>query len=166
PTVESPGYVTESDLEEDPKEYEDDETEDGLVDYPMDRGDDGDDDDGDSSRDNADGKDDEDEDEGEEHLDSADFAIVVPVDELVFPPEGTKTVIPPPVDHRDDIPEFEQPPRKRLCLSTLGSRYEVEESSTTRPTRGRGIDYVFVSTADVEERRQGIRDVGYDIRDT
>ncbi|GKA76220.1 putative reverse transcriptase domain-containing protein [Tanacetum coccineum] len=25
-----------------------------------------------------------------------------------------------PVDHRDDIPESEQPPRKRLCLSTLG----------------------------------------------
>ncbi|GJZ39634.1 reverse transcriptase domain-containing protein, partial [Tanacetum coccineum] len=33
PTVESPGYVTESDPEEDPEEYEDDETEDGLVDY-------------------------------------------------------------------------------------------------------------------------------------
>ncbi|GJZ30025.1 hypothetical protein Tco_0575072, partial [Tanacetum coccineum] len=42
--------------------------------------------------------------------------------------------IPPPVDRRNDIPEFEQPPRKRLCLSTLGSRYEVGESSTARPT--------------------------------
>ncbi|GKA67947.1 hypothetical protein Tco_0767864 [Tanacetum coccineum] len=30
PTAESPGYVTESDPEEDPEEYEDDETEDGL----------------------------------------------------------------------------------------------------------------------------------------
>ncbi|GJS49271.1 putative reverse transcriptase domain-containing protein [Tanacetum coccineum] len=49
--------------------------------------------------------------------------------------------IPPPVDCRDDILESE-------------------------PTRGRGIDYVFVSTVDVEERRQGIRDVGYGIRDT
>ncbi|GKB99440.1 hypothetical protein Tco_0985577, partial [Tanacetum coccineum] len=38
--------------------------------------------------------------------------------------------IPPPVDRRDDTPESEQPPRKRLCLSTLGSRYEIEESST------------------------------------
>ncbi|GJS12876.1 hypothetical protein Tco_0407348 [Tanacetum coccineum] len=55
---------------------------------------------------------------------------------------------------------------KRLCLSTLGSRYEVGESSTARPTRGRGIDYGFVSTVDAEERRQGIRDVGYGIRDT
>ncbi|GJT95162.1 hypothetical protein Tco_1090680 [Tanacetum coccineum] len=51
PTTESPGYVTESDLEEDPEEYEDDETEDGPVDYPMDGGDDEDDDDGDSSED-------------------------------------------------------------------------------------------------------------------
>ncbi|GJV61563.1 hypothetical protein Tco_1467663 [Tanacetum coccineum] len=74
--------------------------------------------------------------------------------------------IPPPVDRRDDIPESEQPPRKRLYLSTLGSRYEVGESSTARPTRGQGIDYGFVSTVDAEERRQGIRDVGYGIRDT
>ncbi|GJQ98201.1 putative reverse transcriptase domain-containing protein [Tanacetum coccineum] len=74
--------------------------------------------------------------------------------------------IPPHVDRRDDIPESEQPPRKRLCLSTLGSRYEIGESSTDRPTRGRGINYGFVSTVDAEERRQRIRDVGYDIRDT
>ncbi|GKG00188.1 hypothetical protein Tco_0301878, partial [Tanacetum coccineum] len=66
----------------------------------------------------------------------------------------------------NDIPESEQPPRKRLCLSTLGSRYEIGESSTTRPTRGRGVDYRFVSTVDAEERRQGIRDVRYGIRGT
>ncbi|GKA97801.1 hypothetical protein Tco_0825695 [Tanacetum coccineum] len=74
--------------------------------------------------------------------------------------------ISPPVDRRDDIPEFEQPPRKRLCLSTLGSRYEIGESSTARPIRGRRIDYWFVSTVDAEGRRQEIRDVGYGIRDT
>ncbi|GJT72861.1 putative reverse transcriptase domain-containing protein [Tanacetum coccineum] len=97
PTAESPGYVTESDPEEDPEEYEDDETEDGPVDYPMDGGDDGDDDDGDSSGDDADGEDeDEDEEEEEENLAPADSAIVVPTDEPVFPPEGTKHVIPPP----------------------------------------------------------------------
>ncbi|GKG15024.1 hypothetical protein Tco_0354624, partial [Tanacetum coccineum] len=39
---------------------------------------------------------DEDEEEEEEHLASAGSAIVVPVDEPVFPPEGTKPVIPPP----------------------------------------------------------------------
>nr|GEX52678.1 hypothetical protein [Tanacetum cinerariifolium] len=30
--------------------------------------------------------------------------------------------MPPPIDRREDIPETEIPPRKRLCLSTLGSR--------------------------------------------
>ncbi|GJZ36820.1 putative reverse transcriptase domain-containing protein [Tanacetum coccineum] len=59
-----------SDSEEDLEEYEDDEIEDGLVDYPMDGEDDGDDDDGDSSGDDANGKDEDDEDkeEEEEHL--------------------------------------------------------------------------------------------------
>ncbi|GJW52768.1 hypothetical protein Tco_0096853 [Tanacetum coccineum] len=179
-------------------------------------------------------EDDEIEDEEEEHLAPADSAIVVPVDEPVFPPEGTKPVIPPPstditigaritvrpqtsislppeaeverllamttpspsppislsppsagerlvrsmappahsspppslvdvviaalpspplpplplslyipppVDRRDDVPESEQPPHKRLCLFALGSKYEVGESFTTRPTRGQGVDY-------------------------
>ncbi|GKG59130.1 hypothetical protein Tco_0602839, partial [Tanacetum coccineum] len=53
-----------------------------------------------------------------------------------LPPLPPSLYIPPPIDHRDEILEFEQPPRKRLCLSTLGSRYEVGESSTARPTRG------------------------------
>ncbi|GJZ57408.1 hypothetical protein Tco_0612902 [Tanacetum coccineum] len=223
PTVESPGYVTESDpeedLEEDPEEYEDDETEDDPVDYPIDGEDDGDDDDGDSSGDDADGEDEDDEDEEEEeeeHLAPADYAIVVPVDEPVFPLEGIDPAKPPPSTDitigaritvwpqtsislpleaeverllamttpspsppitlsppstgeclaRDDIPESEQPPCKRLYFSTLGSRYEVGESSTARPTRGWGIDYRFVSTVDAKERRQRIIDVGYGIRDT
>ncbi|GJY07076.1 hypothetical protein Tco_0374130 [Tanacetum coccineum] len=228
PTAESPGYVTKSDPEEDPKEYEYDETEDGPDDED---------------------EDEEDKEEEEEHLAPADSTIVVPVDEPIFSPEGTEPVIPPPstnitigaritvrsqisislppeevverllamttpspsppillsppsagerlarctappahsspppvpsplllssgcptqiqtlkiastqalidavtaalplpplppslyipppVDHRDEIPESEQPPCKRF-------------------------------TVDVEERRQGIRDVGYDIRDT
>ncbi|GKD89743.1 hypothetical protein Tco_1365250 [Tanacetum coccineum] len=83
-----------------------------------------------------------------------------------LPPLPPSLYIPPPVDRKDDLPESEQPPRKRLYLSTLGSRYEVGESSTARPTRGRGIYYGFVSTVDAEERPQGIRDVGYGIRDT
>ncbi|GKE93296.1 hypothetical protein Tco_1574391 [Tanacetum coccineum] len=83
-----------------------------------------------------------------------------------LPPLPPSLYIPPPIDHRDDVPESELPPRKRLCLSTLDSRYEIEESSTTRPTRGRGVDYGFVSTVDAEARRQGISEVGYGIRDT
>ncbi|GKC82352.1 hypothetical protein Tco_1138069, partial [Tanacetum coccineum] len=99
PTAESPGYITESDPEEDPEGYEDDETEDGPVDYPMDGGDDGDDDDDDSSRDDARDEDEDEEDEEdeeeEEHLAPADSTIV-PADELIFPPEGTEPIIPPP----------------------------------------------------------------------
>ncbi|GKF66625.1 hypothetical protein Tco_0193142 [Tanacetum coccineum] len=83
-----------------------------------------------------------------------------------LPPLQPSLYIPPPVDYRDDIPEFEQLPHKKLCLSTLGSKYEIRESSTARPTRGQGIDYGFVSIIDAEERGQGIRDVGYGIRDT
>ncbi|GJV33998.1 putative reverse transcriptase domain-containing protein [Tanacetum coccineum] len=239
------------DPEEDPKEYEDDETEDGPVDYPINGGDD---DDGDSSRDDAD----EDEDgEEDEHLALADSAVVVPTVKLVSPLEGTKPIIPQPfidisttgaritvllqasislllerlarctaplllsspppvlspllpssgcptqiqtlriastqtlvdavtvalpscllpplppslylpapIDRRDDIPESEQPPRKRSCLFALGSRYKIGESSTAIPTGGRGVDYRFVSIVDVKARRQGISEVGYGIRDT
>ncbi|GJR72473.1 hypothetical protein Tco_0084838 [Tanacetum coccineum] len=43
--------------------------------------------------------------------------------------------IPPPVNHRDDLPKSEMPPHKRMCLSTLGSKYQIGESSTARPTR-------------------------------
>ncbi|GJU58127.1 hypothetical protein Tco_1235893 [Tanacetum coccineum] len=175
PTTESPGYVTESDPEEDLEEYEDDETEDGPVDYPMDGGDDGDDDEGDSSMDDAD------DDDEEEHPAPADSvasislppeaealvdAVTAALPSPPLPPLPPSLYIPPPVDRRDDIPESEQPPRKRLCLSTLGFKYEVGESSTTRPTRGRGIDYRFISTVDDESRRQGISEVGYGIRYT
>ncbi|GJZ07308.1 hypothetical protein Tco_0541101 [Tanacetum coccineum] len=154
----------------------------------MDGGDNGDDDEGDSSRDDANDEDEDDEDkeEEEEHFALADSAIVVPVDEPVFPSEGTEPVIPPPsrgehlasychitithspplppssgcltqiqtlriastqalidavtaalpppslpplppslsipspVDRRDDIPESEQPPRKRLEMWDTG----------------------------------------------
>nr|GEU74043.1 reverse transcriptase domain-containing protein [Tanacetum cinerariifolium] len=274
-----------SDLQEDPEEYEDDELEDGPVDYPMDGGDDGDDDDGDSSRDDTDDEDEDEEDEEEEErLASVDSVVVVPTVEPVSPLKRTDPVIPPPstdtttngakitvrlyasislpqeaeverllamptpspsppislsspsagerlarctassahsspppvpslllpssgcltqiqtlriastqalidavttalpspplpplppplyipplVDHRDDIPETELPPRKKSCLFALGPRYEVRESSTARLTRGRGIDYGFVSTLNAEVRRRRIREVGYGIRDT
>ncbi|GJW07779.1 hypothetical protein Tco_1570202 [Tanacetum coccineum] len=82
------------------------------------------------------------------------------------PPLPPSLYIPPPVDRRDDIPESERPPRKRSCLFALGSKYEVGESPTARPTGGRGVNYGFVRTLDAEERRRGIREVGYGIRDT
>nr|GEV73233.1 reverse transcriptase domain-containing protein [Tanacetum cinerariifolium] len=85
---------------------------------------------------------------------------------LLSPPLPLPLYMPPHIDHRDDIPETEVQPRKRLCLSTLGSRYEVRESFTARPTGGQGINYGFVSTLDAEARRRGIGEVGYGIRDT
>nr|GFD61595.1 hypothetical protein [Tanacetum cinerariifolium] len=66
------------------------------------------------------------------------------------PPLPPPLYIPPPVNRRHDIPEIEMPPRKRSCLFTLGSRYEIGKSSTARPTGGREIDYGFVSTLDAE----------------
>ncbi|GJX79290.1 retrovirus-related pol polyprotein from transposon TNT 1-94 [Tanacetum coccineum] len=136
--------------------------------------------------DNKEDEDDEDEEE-EEHLAPVDSAIIVPtveLDSISLPPEAEVERLlamptPPPSPPislsppsarerlaRDDIPEFEQPPRKRLCLSTLSSRYEIEESSTARPTGGRGVDYGFVSIVDAKSRWQGISEVGYRIRDT
>nr|GEW14656.1 hypothetical protein [Tanacetum cinerariifolium] len=207
-------------MQPDPEEYEDDETEDGPVDYPMDGRDDRDDDDGDSFGDDAD---DEDKDEEDEHLAPADSAVVIPTVELVSPPERTEHVIPPPstdttttraritvqlqvsiplppeaeverllamptpppspltslsppsarkhtqdglyavtaalpspplsplpppiyipppIDRRDDITETEMPPHKRSCLFALGSRYEIGESSTARPTGGDSLLYL------------------------
>nr|GEV65695.1 hypothetical protein [Tanacetum cinerariifolium] len=155
PTAESPGYVVESDLEEDPEEYEDDETEDGPVDYPMDGGDD---DEGNSSGDNADNEDEEDEEE-DEHLALTDSIVVIPTNKLVSPPEGTEPVIPPPSTDTATTGAritTEIRPRKRLCLYTLGFRYEIGESSTARPTGGQGIDYGFVSTLYAKARRRGI----------
>ncbi|GJT13675.1 putative reverse transcriptase domain-containing protein [Tanacetum coccineum] len=83
--------------------------------------------------------------------------VTVVLPSLPLPPLPPSLYIPPPIDRKDDIPESEHPPCKRLYLSTLGSIYEVEESSTAGPTRGRGIDYGFFSTVDAEERRHGIR---------
>ncbi|GJV96834.1 putative reverse transcriptase domain-containing protein [Tanacetum coccineum] len=277
PTAVSPGIIAESDLEEDPEEYEAAESEDGPVDYPMDGGDD---DDVNSSGDDADDGDEDDgeeedeeeeeeeeeedeEEEEEEHIAPTDSAVVAPTVEPVPPPEGAELVIPPPSTHTTttgaritvrlqasislppateverllamptpppsplgslSLPSIGErlarcmassahlspPPMPSLVLPSSGcltqtqtlriastqalvdavtavlpspplpllppslyipppvdrSRYEVRESSIARPTRGRGIDYGFVSTVDAEERRRGIREVGYGIRDT
>ncbi|GJR88911.1 hypothetical protein Tco_0212922 [Tanacetum coccineum] len=74
----------------------------------------------------------------------------------------------PPVDRKEDASKAELPPRKRLCLTALTSRCEVGESSTAAPipTGGHRIDYGFISTLDVEARRQRAEAVGYGIRDT
>nr|GEU32163.1 reverse transcriptase domain-containing protein [Tanacetum cinerariifolium] len=47
-----------------------------------------------------------------------------------LPPLPTSLFIPPLVERREDIPEVELPPHKRLCLTAPTSRYEEAESST------------------------------------
>nr|GEX37143.1 reverse transcriptase domain-containing protein [Tanacetum cinerariifolium] len=93
-------------------------------------------------------------------------AVNVALPSPPLPPLPPPLYITPPIDRRDDILEIEMPPCKRLCLSTQGSRYEIGESSTARPTEDRGINYGFVSTLDAKARRRGIGEVGYGIRDT
>ncbi|GJU03745.1 hypothetical protein Tco_1114083 [Tanacetum coccineum] len=90
-----------------------------------------------------------------------------PLPSSPLPPLPSSLFIPPPVDRREDIPKAELPPRKRLCLTALTSRYEVGESSTAapRPTGGHRADYGFIGTMDAEIRRQRAEEVGYGIRD-
>ncbi|GJR55309.1 reverse transcriptase domain-containing protein [Tanacetum coccineum] len=92
----------------------------------------------------------------------------LPLPSSTLPPLPSHySITPSPVDHREDIPEAELPPRKRLCLTALTSRYEVGESSTAapRPTGGHRADYRFIGTMDAEIRRQRAEEVGYGIRD-
>ncbi|GJU80329.1 hypothetical protein Tco_1282694 [Tanacetum coccineum] len=72
------------------------------------------------------------------------------------------------VDHREDIPEAELPPRKRLCSTAPTLRYKVGESLTAspRPTGGHKVDYGFIGTLDAKTRRQRAEAVSYEIRDT
>ncbi|GJW86206.1 hypothetical protein Tco_0161546, partial [Tanacetum coccineum] len=92
----------------------------------------------------------------------------LPLSSSPLPPLPALLFIPPPVDRREDTPEAELPPRKRLCLTSLTSRYEVGESSSAaiRPAGGHGIDYGFIGTLDAETRSQRAKEVGYGIRDT
>ncbi|GJU62295.1 hypothetical protein Tco_1244130 [Tanacetum coccineum] len=86
----------------------------------------------------------------------------LPLPSSPLPPLPALLFIPLPVDCREDIPEAELPPRKRLCLTTPTSRYEVGESSTAapRPTGGHRADYGFIDTMDAEIRRQRVEEVG------
>ncbi|GJR83730.1 hypothetical protein Tco_0154515 [Tanacetum coccineum] len=86
-------------------------------------------------------------------------------------PTSAPTLLPPlllpSASRREDIPEVNLPPRRRLGI-TLGPRYEVGESSAAaaaRPAGGLRADYGFVATIDREIRRDPERDVGYRITD-
>nr|GFB85049.1 hypothetical protein [Tanacetum cinerariifolium] len=134
-------------------------------------GDDGDDDDGDSSRDDAD---DEDEDEEEEeHLapaDSARLARCTTLTALPSPPPPPPLHMPPPVDHRDDISETEMPPRKRLCLSSLGSRDTwIDPTETVHEiapmTVGERVNLLMEDMIAHQETIQIVKDEAYAARE-
>nr|GEV96172.1 reverse transcriptase domain-containing protein [Tanacetum cinerariifolium] len=162
PTIESPGYITDFDPEED------------SIDYPTNERDDDDDNDG-SSDDDDDDDDDvkEDEEEEEENPASADSIPPPPVNRtpplLPIPlPTPSPPLTLPSTSHKADVLEVTLPPQKRLCIA-LGLRYEVGESSfavAARPTRGFRVNYGFVATLDDEIRRDLERDVGYGITNT
>ncbi|GJV10204.1 hypothetical protein Tco_1351745 [Tanacetum coccineum] len=78
-----------------------------------------------------------------------------------LPPLPLSLYIPPPVDHRDEIPKYEQPPRKRLHLSTLAPGYEIGESSNLLNYQ-RSMDRLMVcySTVMLKKGDRWIRDVG------
>ncbi|GKA01661.1 putative reverse transcriptase domain-containing protein [Tanacetum coccineum] len=77
-----------------------------------------------------------------------------------LPPLPPSLYIPPPIDHRDDIPKFEWPPCKRSCLFALGSRYEVGESSIARPTGGRGETLLIVNEEAYASREAWAHSIG------
>ncbi|GJW91584.1 putative reverse transcriptase domain-containing protein [Tanacetum coccineum] len=74
------------------------------------------------------------------------------------PPHTSPTYASAPLGYRAtmvyDIPETNMSFRKRLCLTTPASRFEVEESLTvdvarqTGPTLARRVDYEFIDTMD------------------
>ncbi|GKD38226.1 hypothetical protein Tco_1258433 [Tanacetum coccineum] len=197
PTSLLPGYVADSDPDEDPEEDpEEDHTDGGDGDdEPLYDDDDDDDTDDEDEEPFEDEDDDEEEEEHLAPTDSSAVPAVDPVPfardtEAFETDESAPTTkfcpsprrhngrlsdlshlsslsIPPPVDRKEDIPKVELPPRKRLCLTSPISRYEVRESSTTspRPTGRHRADYGFIGTMDAEIRCQRAREVGYGIRD-
>ncbi|GJT28537.1 hypothetical protein Tco_0908812 [Tanacetum coccineum] len=63
-----------------------------------------------------------------------------------LPPLPPSLSIPSPIDRRDDIPESEQPPRKRLHLSTIRSKYEIGEADRGLRVVGFGIKDTLVES--------------------
>ncbi|GKC17812.1 hypothetical protein Tco_1014594, partial [Tanacetum coccineum] len=89
PTADSPGYVPESDLEEDPEEDDDEDPKEDLANYPADRGDDGDDED-ESSDDDEDDDDVDIEEDEEEHL-ALDDSTAVAFPAVKYAPSAEET---------------------------------------------------------------------------
>nr|GFB74957.1 hypothetical protein [Tanacetum cinerariifolium] len=174
PTAESPGYIFESDPDEDPKVDDDEDPKEDPVDYPADHDDEEEEEE--PSRDDADEKDeeqDEDDDDEEEEEPSRDDADEKDEeqdedddDEEEEHPALADSIPPPPA--LSNRPEVTLPPRKRLSIVHCPG-YEAGESSiadAARPIEGRRADYRFVDSVEAEIIRQKAKHIGYGIRDT
>ncbi|GKF95746.1 hypothetical protein Tco_0288481 [Tanacetum coccineum] len=78
-------------------------------------------------------------------------------------PTSLPPLLLPSASRREDRPEVNLPPWKRLGIA-LGPRYKVGESSAAaaaRPARGLRVDYGFVTAIDREIRRDPERYVGF-----
>ncbi|GKE08896.1 hypothetical protein Tco_1412447, partial [Tanacetum coccineum] len=164
PTALSPGYVVDTDLEEDPEE----DPEEDLKEPSKD-----DDEEEESSEDEDDDEEEAFEEE-EEHLAPTDSAILpaidpVPLAEETKPfetDESAATPPPPPTRsprlsyhhhptaHRDDIPEADMPLWKRARFTDPTHRFGVGESSATVAARQianaltSSVDHGFIDTVD------------------
>nr|GFB14836.1 hypothetical protein [Tanacetum cinerariifolium] len=157
PTAESPGYILESDSDEDPEEDDDEDPEEDPADYPADH-DDEEEEEKDPSRDDTDKEQDEDDDdEKEEHPASTD-SIPPALPSPPILPIPLPAASPPSqllsCNRRADRPEVTLPPRKRLRIIHCPG-YEARESSVAvaaRPIEGRRADYRFVDSVEVDPR--------------
>nr|GFC59910.1 hypothetical protein [Tanacetum cinerariifolium] len=136
PTTESPGYISESNDDEDPEEDDDEDPEEDPADYPVDHDDKEEEEE--PSRDDADKEDEEqdedDDDKEEEHPASADSIPPPPALRVT-----ARIYFRPQTPIIADRPEVTLPPRKRLSIvHCLG--YKAGESSVAaaaRPIKGR-----------------------------
>ncbi|GJV80349.1 hypothetical protein Tco_1516219 [Tanacetum coccineum] len=196
PITDSPGYITEFDLEEYPEE-DDEDPEDDPADYPTNRDDDVEEEE-ESSGDDADDEDKDEDKEEEEHIALTDFVpppnvyhcqdVYQDQDTYFIPVSGQRAFVvmiraaapstyifasrleTPPSGTPPLLPiPLPTPSLPLLLPSTFCPRFEVGESSSApiaRPTGGFRVDYGFVGTLDDEIRRDPVREVGYGITDT
>ncbi|GKC69856.1 putative reverse transcriptase domain-containing protein, partial [Tanacetum coccineum] len=70
--------------------------------------------------------------------------------------------VPPPIDRRDDIPEFELPPRKRSCLSTLGPKVGYGIRDTWVDSAKAVLEIAPITMGESSGRQTDCRGEGYE----
>nr|GEW04256.1 hypothetical protein [Tanacetum cinerariifolium] len=145
PTTDSPGYIPESDLDEDPEGDDDEDPKEDPADYPADHDDEEKEEEpfGDDANEVDEEQDEDDDDEEEEEH-----------------PALADSIPPPHALHRTEVT---LPPRKRLSIVHCPG-YEAGESSVAaaaRPIEGRKANYGFVDSVEAEIRLRRAEDIGY-----